>query len=242
MTIVETLRAAGCVFAEDEAALIVSTAADAREVDRMVAQRVAGDPLEVVLGWAALGGLRFAVGPGVFIPRRRTELLVELGRARPRGVVLDLCCGVGAVGAAIGGTELHAVDLDPAAVELARRNVDGAVYQGDLYAPLPLSLRGRVDILAFVAPYVPTDEIALLPREARLYEPHTTLDGGDDGLAIVRRIVAEAPRWLAPAGLLLTEVSERQAPAVVELAEAAGLRGAIHFSDEYFATVVSARF
>ena len=78
-----------------------------------------------------------------------------------------------------------------------------------------------------VAPYVPTAEIALLPHEARDFEPLLALDGGADGLDLVRRILAEVPQWLAPGGALLTEVSEEQAPAVVELAEAAGFRAAI---------------
>ena len=238
--IVRRLRAAGCVFAEDEAEVILASAESAHEVGRMVAQRVQGAPLEIVVGWAELGGIRFAVKPGVFVPRRRTEFLVELGRAlRPR-VVLDLCCGSGAVGAAIGAAELHATDIDPVAVECARLNVAGSVYLGDLFEPLPASLAGRVDLITLIAPYVPTDEISLLPREARLYEPGFTLDGGTDGLAIVRRVAADAARWLAPGGALLTEVSELQAPAVVALFEAGGLSARVEEDEERWATVVVA--
>lgn len=233
-----TLRAAGCVFAEDEAMLILSTARSDDEVDRMVAARSEGQPLEIVLGWAELCGIHFAVAPGVFVPRRRTEFLVELARALEPRVVLDLCCGSGAVGAAVGAEELHAVDLDPVAVPLARRNVRGTVYQGDLFAPLPVSLQSRVDVLTLIAPYVPSDEIDLLPREARVYEPRSTLDGGVDGLDLVRRVAAEAIRWLAPAGTVLTEVSERQAPAVVELFETGGLAAGVLRDEERDATVV----
>jgi release factor glutamine methyltransferase len=236
--IVETLRAAGCVFAEDEAALILSTARSDAEVDRMVAARCEGQPLEIVLGWAELGGIQFAVVPGVFVPRRRTEYLVELARALQPRVVLDLCCGSGAVGAAVGAEELHAADIDPVAVALARRNIRGTVYQGDLFEPLPASLRERVDVLTFIAPYVPSDEIDLLPREARLYEPRFTLDGGVDGLDLVRRVAAEAAEWLAPGGSVLTEVSELQAPAVVELFEAGGLAAQALRDEERYATVV----
>ena len=239
-TIVERLRAAGCVFAEDEAAVILDSATSKAEVERMVAQRVQGAPLEVVVGWAELGGIRFVVKPGVFVPRRRTEFLVELGRGLSPGVVLDLCCGSGAVGAAIGAAELHATDIDPVAVECARLNVEGSVYLGDLFDPLPASLAGRVDLVTLIAPYVPTDEIELLPREARLYEPGFTLDGGVDGLAIVRRVAAEAARWLAPGGSLLTEVSELQAPTVVALFEAGGLSARVEEDDERWATVVVA--
>jgi len=238
--IVERLRAAGCVFAEDEAEVILSSATTPDEVERMVAQRVEGAPLEIVVGWAQLGGIRFVVSPGVFVPRRRTEFLVELGRALSPAVVLDLCCGSGAVGSAIGAAELHATDIDPVAVECARRNVAGSVYLGDLFDPLPATLRGRVDLITLIAPYVPTDEIALLPREARLYEPAVTLDGGADGLAIVRRVAAEAAQWLAPGGTLLTEVSELQAPRAVELFEAGGLSARVEEDEDRWATVVVA--
>jgi len=239
--VVAALRAAGCVFAEDEAALLRESARDANELDRMVAARCAGQPLEVVLGWAELGGIRFAVEPGVFVPRRRSELLVEWGRALAPAVLLDLCCGSGAVGAAIGAAELHAVDIDSAAVACARRNVSGTVYEGDLFAPLPASLKGRVDLLTFIAPYVPSDEIDLLPREARLYEPRFTLDGGVDGLDIVRRIAVAAREWLAPGGSVLTEVSEQQASAVVELFVAQGFAARVERDDDRYATVVLAR-
>ncbi len=239
-SIVERLRAAGCVFAEDEAAVILATATTPDEVERMVAQRVGGAPLEIVVGWAELGGIRFVVAPGVFVPRRRTDFLVQLGRALQPRVLLDLCCGSGAVGAAIGAAELHASDIDPVAVECARSNVEGSVYLGDLFDPLPAALRGRVHLITLIAPYVPTDEIALLPREARLYEPAATLDGGADGLAIVRRVAAEAARWLAPGGTLLTEVSEQQAPHAVALFEAGGLRTHVEEDEDRWATVVVA--
>jgi release factor glutamine methyltransferase len=238
--IVARLRAAGCVFAEDEAAVIVGSAGSADEAERMVAQRVQGAPLEIVVGWAELAGIRFAVRPGVFVPRRRTEFLVELARAAQPEVVLDLCCGSGAVGAAVGAAELHATDIDAVAVQCARLNVRGTVYLGDLFDPLPSSLAGRVDVITLIAPYVPTDEIALLPREARLYEPVLTLDGGADGLMIVRRVAAEAAQWLAPGGRLFTEVSEQQAPTVVALFEAGGLSARIVEDTERWATVVVA--
>jgi release factor glutamine methyltransferase len=172
------------------------------------------------------------------VPRRRTDFLVELARAQRPRVVLDLCCGSGAVGAAVGAEELHAVDIDPVAVALARRNVRGTVYQGDLFEPLPDSLRGRVDVLTLIAPYVPSDEIDLLPREARLYEPRFTLDGGVDGLDLVRRVAAEAAVWLVPGGSLLTEVSELQAPVVAQLFETGGLAAQVVRDEERYATVV----
>ena len=229
--IVLRLRAAGCVFAEEEAAMLVAETDDPQRLERLVQQRVAGLPLEHVLGWAEFCGLRIIVEPGVFVPRPRTEQLVRraVALAHRGDIVLDLCCGSGALGAAIEGSvavKVHATDLDPAAVRVARRNVD-RVYEGDLYDPLPASLRGAVNLIVVIAPYVPTAEIALLPHEARDFEPLLALDGGTDGLELLRRIIAEAPGWLAPGGTLLTEVSEEQAPAVAALLEASGLESTI---------------
>lgn len=257
--VVARLRAAGCVFAEDEARLLLSVAAAPHALDVMVQQRVNGLPLEQVLGWAEFCGLRIEVDPGVFVPRRRTQLLVETaveavraaarlpGPAGHRAsvVVVDMCCGSGAVGAALsaalGSVELHAVDVDPAAVACTRRNVaavDGQVHEGDLYTPLPSALRGRVDLLVANAPYVPTDAIALMPSEARLHEHLVALDGGAGGLDVQRRVVAEAPAWLAPGGHLLVETSERQAPYTGEMFGRSGLDWRVARSDELSATVV----
>jgi len=254
---VTRLRAAGCVFAEDEARLLISAARTPAGLAEMVNRRAAGQPLEHVLGWAEFCGLRIAVDPGVFIPRRRTEFLVrraaalarraagpDHGRARAV-VVVDLCCGSGAVGAALaaslGRVELHAADIDPAAVRCARRNVaaaGGQVYQGDLYGPLPARLRGRVDILAANVPYVPSGEVGLLPPEARAHEPRVALDGGADGLDVLRRVAAAAPLWLAPGGHLLAETSERQAPRAAEAVGRDGLIPRVAHSARLNATVV----
>ncbi|MER5539651.1 putative protein N(5)-glutamine methyltransferase [Streptomyces mirabilis] len=246
-SVVAALRSAGCVFAEDEAELILSTARTPDEVTAMVDRRVSGLPLEHVLGWARFHGLRIVVEPGVFVPRRRTEFLVDQAVARARGaaLVVDLCCGSGAVGAALaaalGGPELHAADIDPAAVRCARRNVapfGGHVHQGDLFEALPDALRGRVDVLTANVPYVPTHEVGLLPPEARDHEPLVALDGGADGLDVLRRVTAEASRWLAPGGCLLVETSERQAPAAVEAFVRGGLTASLAVSDELYANAV----
>ncbi|MEU1351829.1 putative protein N(5)-glutamine methyltransferase [Streptomyces sp. NPDC005776] len=245
--LITTLRSAGCVFAEDEADLIAATAAGPAELTAMVERRVAGHPLEHVLGWAEFSGLRIAVDPGVFVPRRRTEFLIrQAAQLAPRpAVVVDLCCGSGALGAALAavlgrGVELHATDVEPAAVRCARRNVGdlGRVYGGDLFAPLPGSLHGRVDVLLANVPYVPTGDVALLPAEARVHEPLVALDGGGDGLDVLRRVAAEAPRWLAPGGSLLCETSERQAAPAGEILRGCGLLPRVVTSDELYATVV----
>nr|WP_037829250.1 putative protein N(5)-glutamine methyltransferase [Streptomyces sp. NRRL F-5527] len=243
------MRAAGCVFAEDEADMILAAAdGDPCAVEAMAARRAAGLPLELVVGWAEFGGRRIVVEPGVFVPRRRTEFLVEqaLALAPDAMVVVDLCCGSGAVGAALaaalgGGVDLHAADIDPAAVRCARRNVEslgGHVHQGDLFDALPARLRGRVDILAANVPYVPSDEIALLPAEARDHEPRVALDGGTDGLDVLRRVAARAPAWLAPNGRLLIETSPHQTPGALTALTDAGLHAELAVCEDRPARVV----
>ena len=287
--VVSALRAAGCVFAEDEARLLLSEATSTLELAEWVDRRVTGEPLEYILGWAEFCGLRIAVDPGVFVPRRRTGLLVseavtllleDLGTVglameeltaealtapagplvtprnplTPRpplttpGVVVDLCCGSGAVGVAIAslvpGVELHAADIDPVAVSCGRRNVakvGGRIYQGDLYSALPSKIRGRVRLLAVNAPYVPTGALQTMPPEARNYEPRVSLDGGADGLDLHRRVIAEAAGWLASDGHLLIETSEQQAAGTAAIMAAAGLAARTVHSDELDGTVVIGR-
>ena len=259
--LVARLRAAGCVFAEEEADLLTEAAAGhpdaAGELERLVARRVAGDPLEQLVGWAEFAGLRILLEPGVFVPRRRTEVLAsaasrfarDAARDGHRPVVVDLCCGAGAIGAAIaaaaaGPMRLVAADLDPAAVRAARRNLEplGAlVVEGDLFDPLPAELRGHVDVLAVNAPYVPTDEIAMMPSEARDHEARIALDGGNDGLDVHRLVAASAREWLAPGGHLLIETSRRQAEATTALVAAGGLDAWVIRDDEIAATVVIGR-
>jgi release factor glutamine methyltransferase len=264
------LRAAGSVFAEEEAELLASVAADPAALASMVERRVAGEPLEAIVGWTSFCGLRIVVAPGVFVPRRRTELLVREAlrmvpeslvprepdrRPKIRGlselVVVELCCGTAAVAAAIldgmgtaeGGLEvIHAADLDPRATACARENLGerGHFHTGDLYDALPSDLRGRVDVLVANAPYVPTDAIRMMPPEARDHEPRAALDGGADGLDVQRRIVKDARAWLAPGGHLLIETSRSQAAGSVAACEAAGLIARVVTDDELDATAVVA--
>jgi release factor glutamine methyltransferase len=265
--VVARLRAAGCVFAEDEARLLMAEAKSPAELADMIARRVSGIPIEHVLGWAEFCGLRIEVDPAVFVPRRRSEFLVSEAVRRARGrsgtgaghspqaaaasapgaatVVLDLCGGCGAIGVAVatalGRAELHAADVDQAAVACARRNVaavGGHVYEGDLFAPLPADLRGRIDLLLLNAPYVPTAELSMMPAEARLYEPRIALDGGKDGVELHRRVAAEAGGWLAATGRLLIETSERQAALTADAVRSGGLTPTAVTDDDLEATVV----
>jgi release factor glutamine methyltransferase len=248
--LVRRLRAAGCVFAEEEAALLLaeasarhpsSDAADARDAAReeMTAARVAGEPLETVLGWVAFAGRRIVVRPGVFVPRRRTERLARAAVAEARAVadplVVDLCCGSGAIGAVVAdevpGAVVHAADLDPVAVACAAENLGprgAATHRGDLLEALPGHLRGRIHVLVANVPYVPRAGLALMPPEARLHEPESTRDGGEDGLDVLKRVAREGAAWLAPGGLVLMEVAEGQAAGALDALAAAGLAARIH--------------
>lgn len=229
--LVTRLRAAGCVFAEEEAALLQEAAADTAELESLLQQRVDGQPLEHVVGWVDFAGLRLRLGPGVFVPRPRSEYLAQVAAdaLTPGGVLVDLCSGCGAIGLAVAArveAEVHLAELDPVAADWARINAAGraAVHEGDLLDALPDDLRGRIGVITVVAPYVPTDEIALLPHEARDFEPSLALDGGADGLDLLRRIASDAPAWLADAGQLLAEVGERQRAVAEGVLRTAGLR------------------
>jgi release factor glutamine methyltransferase len=244
--LVAALRAAGCVFAEEEARLLIDEAASPGELMAWAARRMGGEPLEQIVGWAAFAGQRIAVAPGVFVPRRRSKLLVSVARRYPADVVVDLCCGTGALGAALAAAwpraEVYAADSDPKAVACARRNLPpDRVFAGDLYAALPEDLRGRVDVLVVNAPYVPTEAIATMPPEAREHEDLAALDGGHDGLEVQRRVVAQAPEWLAPGGRLLLETSRGQAELTEALFVSSGLVPCTETDDELGATVVVGR-
>jgi release factor glutamine methyltransferase len=244
--LVAALRAAGCVFAEEEARLLLDEASSPAELMAWAARRMSGEPLEYVVGWAAFAGIRVAVEPGVFVPRRRSELVVTVALREPADVVVDLCCGSAAFGAALArhwpAAEVHAADSDPSAVACARRNLPPErVHQGDLYAALPVGLRGRLDLLVANAPYVPTDAIATMPRESRDHEHRVALDGGADGLDVLRRVVADAPAWLRPGGRLVVETGREQAERLAAVVAAAGMQASIETDDEIGGTVVLGR-
>ncbi|MFI6427436.1 putative protein N(5)-glutamine methyltransferase [Promicromonospora sp. NPDC050880] len=320
--LVARLRAAGCVFAEDEARILTEAAGgDAARLDELTAARVGGFPLEHLVGWAELDGRRWTVAPGVFVPRQRSELLVREAarRAMPDRtpaaratasetrtppepdapgpettgpvLVVDLCCGCGALGGAVAArllaaghdVELHAADVDPAATACAHENLaalaaessaartagtglppragrppvtdrtgpDGAdgpqpgrlrahTCTGDLDDPLPASVRGRADVVVANAPYVPSAAIAMMPPEARDHEPRAALDGGDDGLALLRRVIDLAPGLLRPGGHLLVETGSGQVSAAVGHMAAAGLTVTVLEDDDLGATALAA--
>ncbi len=258
-TIVSRLRAAGCVFAEEEAAILIESAGSDETLAGMIERRIAGVPLEHVVGWVSFCGLRIQVDPGVFVPRQRSELLVRqavrvtqerAATADAPLTIVDLACGCGALGLAAAtllpepGSRVFAVDVEEAAVACARRNLEpvaGQAFLGDLYAALPTQLRGRVDLIVANVPYVPTTEVALMPREARAHEPLIALDGGGDGLDVLRRVVASAGTWLTPGGHVVLETSQAQALAALLAMTAAGLTPSSAYDDDLYATAVIGR-
>jgi release factor glutamine methyltransferase len=246
-TLARRLRRGGSVYAEQEAELLICESGSDEQLDGWIGRRLAGEPLEQILGWAQFYGLRIRVSPGVFVPRRRTEYLVELAltvSAEP-DVVVDLCCGSAAIGTAIAAHQpaaaVFAADIDPVAVECAGRNLSpDRVFVGDLFRALPTALLGQVELLTVNAPYVPSAAVALMPTEARLHENLVALDGGPDGLAIHRGVGKGAAQWLSPTGTLLIETSRRQADTTARILRDAGLTAEINHSHDYDATVVTA--
>ena len=247
------LRAAGCVFAEEEAALLEEAAPSEEELEPLLRRRETGEPLEQILGWVEFRGLRIGIAPGVFVPRQRTAFVVDaaltvLGDAVGSGTtVLDLCCGSGAIGRSLlderSGLRLLAADVSSEAVACARANLAGlaSVVEGDLFDALPAGERGLLDLIVVNAPYVPTEAIALMPPEARLHEPTVSLDGGSDGLVLHRRIAREAPAWLSPGGAVVIEVGREQATVSAAAFADAGFTVEVRRDDERDATVVVAR-
>ncbi len=262
--IVAALRRAGCVHAQAEAAILQDAAGSTAVLEMMLEQRKQGMPLEHIVGWAEFHGQRIAVRAGVFVPRKRSEFLVdqalvvlaEATRADTalacgvprRPVIVDLCCGTGALGAAMARAlrecELHAADIDPAAVACAAGNIapfGGRAHCGDLFAALPDRLRGHIDLIVANAPYVPTAAIAFMPQEARLHEPNAALNGGTDGLALHRRIAEQAGAWLKPSGVLVLECSEQQAASSAGIMAGHGFVAGVATNEALGGVVVMAR-
>jgi release factor glutamine methyltransferase len=244
--IVTRLRAAGCVFAEDEARILLE-AASGDELERLIEQRVHGVPLEHLVGWVEFAGLRLAVATGVFVPRKRTESLARaaVDASWPGATVVELCCGAAPIATTVRAAEpraiVYAADIDPVATTVAERNLGGGVFTGDLFDALPRELRGGIDVLVANAPYVPTEAIALMPPEARDFEPAVALDGGDDGLDVHRRIFHGAWSWLSTSGILLVESSEEQCDDDIALLVDSGFAALATTDEATGGTVVTAR-
>jgi release factor glutamine methyltransferase len=227
IALVQQLAAGGCVAPEDEAAELARAAADgSRPLEELVARRLRGEPLAWITGFVLFCDLRVQVDPGVYVPRPHTEGLARRAASLlpSDGIGVDLCTGSGAVAvvlAAERGATVFATDVDPVAAACARRNGVRALL-GNLDEPLPESIRGRVDVMTAVVPYVPTEELHLLPRDVLAYEPRPALDGGAGGTTFLQQVARLSADWLAPGGHVLLELGGDQASAIARTMEDAG--------------------
>jgi len=224
------LRAAGCVAAGEEAAELVARAGpDGAVLARLVGRRCTGEPLAWIVGVVRFCGEVVAVHPGVYVPRPQSESLAleALSRLPDDGVAVDLCTGSGALAVVLArrrpAARVVATEIDPAAAGCARAN-GVEVFVGDMTAPLPASLAGRVDVVTGVVPYVPAGALHLLPRDTIAFEPRLALDGGEDGTRFLARAVVEAAPWLGPGGSLLLELGGDQADLLGPVLDAHGYR------------------
>jgi release factor glutamine methyltransferase len=233
---VDRLAAAGCVAADEEARDLVAHAPDAATLDAWVARREQGEPLAWITGRACFCGRDVYVEPGVYVPRVQTE---ELARRAadvlpPGGRAVDLCTGSGAIAvhvrAAVPSVCVVGVDVDAGAVACARRNGVPAIVADAGSVPL----RSRVaDVVTAVAPYVPSDAMQFLAADVRRHEPLVAVDGGTDGLDVVRPVVSEAARLVRPGGVLLLELGGDQDAALVPIVETAGFTTLDAWRDEH---------
>lgn len=223
-----TLRAAGCVAAEEEALDLVQAAAgDAARLRHLVERRLTGEPPAWIVGSVQFCGLTIAVHAGVYVPRPQTEPLARRAAALlpGGGLAVDLCTGSGAVAVTMAfgrpDATVLATELDPVAAACARAN-GVRVHEGDLDAGLPGWCCGQVDVVTAVPPYVPTEAMHLLPRDVVAHEPALALDGGPHGTAMLVRAAEVAARLLRPGGWLLLELGGDQADLLEPVLHALG--------------------
>ena len=237
VAVAATLADAGFLAPEDEAAAILDAVDASRgPLDELVRRRVAGEPLAWIVGRITFAGAEVRVDRGVFVPRPQTEALARraIELLPDDGVAVDLCTGSGAIAVALRLTRprarVLATDIDERAVANARTNgVD--VRLGDLDVPLPGDLRGRIDVLTAVTPYVPSEEIHLLPRDVLAHEPRRALDGGPGGTALALRVIELVPRWLRAGGSVLLEIGGDQAAPLAEAMRSNGLTDVVVHAD-----------
>jgi release factor glutamine methyltransferase len=194
---------------------------DVRRFEKLLKQRITGEPLAYILGWCDFLDFKMSVRSGAFVPRLTSELLAKSAikrlRSRSSPVHVDLATGIGpvpiGVARAVPKAEVHGVDIMGEAIKEAKANAkklgvrNVTFHTGDMFAPLPKRLKGEVDVITIHPPYVPRDEVDDLPLEIKKWESTVTLtDGSRDGLGLVRRVVNEGRDWLAPNGWVLIEI------------------------------------
>lgn len=215
---------------------------EARRCEALVRRREAREPLQLILGTVAFRYLELEVRPGVFIPRPETEVLAGLAveRVGESGIVIEPCTGTGAIGCSVAtesrAGEVLATDTSAVAVELARANAIRAgaaltVMHGDLLAPVPRRVQGRVDVIVSNPPYLTPEEVADLEPEVAAWDPMAALVSGSSGHEVSDRLIAAAADWLRPGGWLLLEVDSSRAAATARRATHEGLQGAAVLPD-----------
>lgn len=234
-TVISRLMAAGCIAAEDEADELLAAAPDDNTLEAWIGRRETGEPLAWITGTLQFCGHTLHVDPGVYVPRLQSEELARRAAAllaANAGGAADLCTGAGAIAVhlmtEVPEATVIGVDIDIPSVVCARRNGVKAVV-----ADIDQALRPKAfDVVTAVAPYVPTGELRLLPADVQCYEPRLALDGGNDGLDLVRRIVVSAARLLRPGGWLLIELGAHQDQALSPALAACGFDSAAPWFDE----------
>jgi release factor glutamine methyltransferase len=214
------------------------SASKQRTFEEWIERRFTGEPVAHITGTTDFKGLDLIVEPGVFVPRDSSEWLAEQAirrlRKRKKPVHVDLASGMGTIALAVSSevpkAEVFGAELSPEGVKLARKNarkldLKAKFGAGDLFAPVPKRLRGKVDVITIHPPYVAKDELDDLPDEIREWEPaHTLTDRSVDGLGLVRRTVEEAPDWLKPNGWVLMETDPDRARDVRKVMTKGGFR------------------
>lgn len=217
------------VLGVDRSGLLLAESIDAARFAELVDARAQRRPLQHLTGIAYFRRVELAVGPGVFVPRPETEVMVghiiDAARVLPPGAVaVDLCTGSGAIALALAtevpGLVVHAVELDPGAHAWARRNLEGSgvhLHLGDAADALP-ALDGTVDVVVSNPPYIPLQAWESVAVEARDHDPAPALwGGGNDGLDVMRAVERTAGRLLRPGGQVAVEHADVQGPATVAL-------------------------
>lgn len=196
-----------------------------------IKRRAKGEPIAYIIGKKEFYSNDFIVNPKVLVPRPETELLVDeaLGyiRAIEKPLVVDLCTGSGCIAITLGLNSyavIYGTDISKDALDIAKKNRDNLkakekviLLQGDLFSPLPLEIKGKIDVIVSNPPYIPTEAVGRLQGDVKDFEPRLALDGGKDGLTFYKRIIYEAPNWLKNSGKLMFEIGFDQGKDLKEL-------------------------
>jgi release factor glutamine methyltransferase len=236
ITVAIRLAAAGCIAPSEEAVELVTAAIDPAHLETLVARREQGEPLAWITGSTRFLGKTILLRRGVYVPRPQTEDLARraVNLLPQLGTAADLCTGSGVIAAVLKASRPNArvvaSDLDATACQCASSN-GVEVFHGDLAEPLPRELRGHVDVVVAVPPYVPTGALQFLPTDARDHEPIQALDGGPGGIDVLVPTVRAAAELLRPRGVLLLELGGNQDEALADVLARSGFDDPARLTD-----------